>query len=88
MKQVNKETARKLFEQGQTISLYPCNVNPKTTDQNATDIQKNELFDGQKWSFDKIVNYFEDGLKNDGLELAEQILLSIEEGTKAAYYIQ
>ena len=88
MKQVDKETALKLFEQGQTISLYPCNVDPKTTKENATDIQKDELFDGQKWSFDEIINYFEDGLKNDGLELAEQILLSIEEGTKAAYYIQ
>ena len=81
MYKVNKTVARKLFNQGKTISLYPCKANIHSKWIEPFTIQKDAIANtmpnqsDKTIDFDKIVNNFE--AYNCNYEL----------GMYAAYYV-
>lgn len=56
-KKVDKRTARKLYNEGQTIMLVPCKVNPKNM-WGIGHYFSNKDGDGFETDFDKVVSYY------------------------------
>ena len=58
VKQINKTSARKRFENGETIYFHPSKMRFDNPWQNPVDVQKNGRW-FKDYSFDTICNYFE-----------------------------